>query len=246
MAGRDTGTNLKGAIMQTCKQCSKTLPLESFYKSTRCTSGYRGVCIKCCADNAAERYEKTKEFVGNNQKNLPMPSREWLRSNFDYHNDGYLIRKTARGRQKAGSIVARKLEGNGYYRMNINYSAYLVHRIIWKWHHGTEPDFIDHVNNIRTDCRIENLQDAVTKNFNAQKQLKPTCNKSGFIGVSKYIKGGWVAKICVDRKNVHIGYFSDPVSAAKAYNKKTLELHGEAGAFKVAQNLKAITEYESK
>lgn len=185
---------------------------------------------------AKARYDKTKTFVGHNQSNLPMPSQEYLRSIFDYHSDGYFIRKVSRGRQKAGAKVKGKLEEHGYIRMLLNYDLFLIHRLIWKWHYGTEPEYIDHINNDRTDNRIENMQE-YDKKSNARKQLTPTNNTSGFIGAAPYCKGGFVSYICVDSKKITIGYFNELKSAVLAYNKFAIEHHGEAGQFKADQNI---------
>ena len=182
------------------------------------------------------RYDKTKTFVGHNQSNLPLPPKEYLRSVFEYHSDGYFLRLTPRGNRKAGSKVKGKLEENGYIRVAINYDLFLMHRLIWKWHYGTEPEFIDHINNDRTDNRIENMKQS-TKKDNNRKQLIPSVNTSGFIGAAPYCKGGFVASICIDYKKINIGYFTDLKSAVLAYNKAAIEYHGEAGQFKADQNI---------
>ena len=55
-----------------------------------------------------------------------------------------------------------------------------------------------------------------------------TRNTSGFRGVqleNRTLK--WVAKISSNKKETHIGSFSDPLEAARAYDAKARELHGE-------------------
>ena len=102
----------------TCKTCVQEKNISEFYKSTRTTSGYRNTCKACCANQAASRYEKTKEFVGHNKANLPLPSIEWLHDNFDYHCDGYFIRKITRGRSSAGNNEPKFIDHKDKIRTN--------------------------------------------------------------------------------------------------------------------------------
>ena len=49
-------------------------------------------------------------------------------------------------------------------------------------------------------------------------------NKSGYRGVSwhkRYNK--WVAKINVNKKRIHLGYFEDKIEASKAYDKYVID-----------------------
>ena len=141
--------------MKKCIKCDIEKSESEFYKWK---GSLRGSCKQCCAKSAKERGKAHAQSVGHNKKNLSMPSQEQLKELFDYHADGYFIRRISRGTQRAGSKVEGKLEAHGYRRMNINYNLYLTHRLIWMWHYGTEPKFIDHINHNRVDNRIENLE----------------------------------------------------------------------------------------
>ena len=232
----------------TCKTCEQTKDISEFYKSTRTTSVYRNTCKKCCANQSANRYGKTKTFVGHNQSNLPLPSDEWLHDNFDYHCDGYFIRKITRGRSSAGTKVQGKLEKNGYYRVNINYSAFLLHRLIWKWHHGTEPKFIDHKDKNRTNCRVENLREA-SKNENARNQVLPSNNTSGFYCIRWHeyngCAGKWKVRLSHDGSTTSAS-FQCIKRAVEWYCKKAEELHGDFAKDKISHNKKALKEYLSR
>lgn len=229
----------------TCKTCDQEKSISEFYKSTKTTSGYRNTCKKCCAHQAANRYEKTKTFVGHNQANLPLPSNNWLHDNFDYHHDGYFIRKITRGRSSVGAKVQGKLEENGYYRVNISYSALLLHRLIWKWHYGTEPKFIDHIDKIRVNCRIDNLREA-SKNENARNQVLPENNTSGFYCIRWHEYSGhagkWTVKLSHDGDSTTAS-FQCITRAVYWYCKKAHELHGEFAIDKIAHNKQALKNY---
>lgn len=235
-------------IVNTCKSCLLTKDISEFYKSTRTTSGYRNTCKQCAAENAAKRYSKTKVFVGHNQSNLPLPDLNWLHDNFNYHSDGYFVRKISRGRSIAGTKTQGKLEDNGYYRVNINYSAFLLHRLIWKWHYGTEPKFIDHKDKDRLNCRINNLREA-SKNENARNQLLPSNNTSGFYCVRWHEYNGRVGKWVVSIShggNITSSYFSCITTAVNWYCIQAELLHGKFAKDKIAHNKKALAEYLSK
>jgi hypothetical protein len=74
---------------------------------------------------------------------------------------------------------------------------------------------VDHINNNGLDNRLENLQ-LITKRQNQQKDKKPI---SGYTGVS-FCKNRnkWRSRIVVNKKEIHIGYFENPLLAKTAYN----------------------------
>ncbi len=224
--------------MQTCKSCQKEKPYDSFYKSTRCISGYRGTCKSCCAISSKARYDQNNILVGCNQSNLPMPTQAELKNLFEYHSDGYFIRKTAKGRSKKGSMVNGKVERSGYRRLGINYNMYLLHRLIWKWHCGSEPEFIDHINRNRLDNRIENLREC-TKSDNARNQVLPKNNTSGFYGIrwhEYYGQAGcWVVKVSHNGTKT-TKRCDSLLEAVNAYEKIAAKHHGEFALDKIAHN----------
>lgn len=85
-------------------------------------------------------------------------------------------------------------------------------------------DHIDHdgFNNQRSNLRL------VTRGQNGYNRLLSRNSTSGFKGVSwaKRHKKWWV-KITFEKRQIFAGLYDDPVSAAKAYDVKALELFGE-------------------
>jgi hypothetical protein len=90
---------------------------------------------------------------------------------------------------------------------------------------------VDHINGNRLDNRKSNLR-ICTQFQNTKNRFKSRSNKSGYKGVSffkaKYpLKKPWVAEIVYNYKRISLGYFYTKEDAAKAYNKKAIELFGE-------------------
>lgn len=85
---------------------------------------------------------------------------------------------------------------------------------------------IDHKNGDRFDCRRENLRKTTDRN-NTKSRWKPRANsKSGLKGVS-WEKPSWVVYVITDGARLRVGKFKDKYDAARAYDAKALELHGE-------------------
>lgn len=86
---------------------------------------------------------------------------------------------------------------------------------------------VDHINGDGLDNTRQNLR-LCTNQQNSQNQGIAGNNTSGFKGVS-YNKANrkWVAYIKLDGRRIHLGSFSSPQEAARAYDRKALELFGE-------------------
>jgi len=97
---------------------------------------------------------------------------------------------------------------------------------------------IDHINRNKLDNTLENLRLA-TRGENAMNKAKAKGTVSKYRGVSyKYKnnkKNPWTAYISKNGTRYDLGYFKSEIEAAKAYNKKSLEL---CGSFAFLNNLK--------
>jgi hypothetical protein len=99
-----------------------------------------------------------------------------------------------------------------------------MHRMITGAADGMVVDHIDGVawNNQRSNLRV------VTQRENLLNSRGRLGTMSGYKGVRWYKQTSrWVAHVCCYGKYHHVGYFMDPIEAARAYNAKALELFGE-------------------
>jgi hypothetical protein len=154
-----------------------------------------------------------------------------LQQLFDYRA-GTLVRKVDRGRNggsrwKSGEVAGHKLTG-GYTGISIDGVGYKLHRLVWLWHHGVWPDgHIDHIDCDPTNNRIENLR-VVSDAQNMQNIRKArVTNKLGVLGV--IVQGGqFRARLTVDGKSVHVGYFKTSAEAHAAYVAAKRSLHSHS------------------
>lgn len=81
---------------------------------------------------------------------------------------------------------------------------------------------IDHINDDKTDNRLDNLQ-VVTQRFNACKTQGRY--SSEYKGVSLYKRTNkWISKIRINGKLIHLGYFNCELAASLAYQTKLKEI----------------------
>jgi hypothetical protein len=114
----------------------------------------------------------------------------------------------------------------GYVYIRIDGTKYLAHRLAFLYMTGKWPEaYVDHINHVRTDNRWENLRIA-SRADNMRNASRYVSNSSGHHGVSwKPRDKIWVARICVDGRNIHIGSFRDIESAVVA-RKAAERMHG--------------------
>lgn len=159
-------------------------------------------------------------------------TQEYVRSLFDYRN-GELYWAVMRGNNKvkigdrAGHVMKRR-----YRRVMIDGKLYLTHRLIFLWHHGYLPEFLDHIDNNPSNNKIDNLREATRRenNRNVKKRKsingKPTTSK--FKGVTWHkASGKWAAQIGIGRKTKYLGLFTSEIDAATISDKALIERDGK-------------------
>ena len=119
------------------------------------------------------------------------------------------------------------LKNRGYLCTKINGKSYLNHRLIFLYHHGCLPKFIDHINNIKTDNRIENLREA-TVSQNALNKKQQSNNTSGIKGVSWNIQAQkWRVRLQINGKEKSFGAYYDFDAAKFIAETMRHKFHGE-------------------
>lgn len=125
-------------------------------------------------------------------------------------------------------ILKLALSSSGYlgcnlFINNISLTNY-VHQLVAMAFLNHKPDglnlVVDHINNIRTDNRLENLQ-LVSHRHNSTKDRKGTSKYPGVSWRSDTKK--WRAAIRIGRQQIHLGMFTDENDAALAYQKALTE-----------------------
>ena len=153
---------------------------------------------------------------------------EKLKEKFDYNpetgvfyfKDVDLNRKGLRGKIAGGS------SGNGYLRLGFvdksgDWKTASAHRLAWFISYGFPlPGTIDHINNIKNDNRLCNLQ-SLTLQANARKDQHR--NKCGYIGVRKWSTNNWGFQIKINGHSECKGKFNSPLEAASAYAERLLQ-----------------------
>jgi len=145
---------------------------------------------------------------------------------FDYA-DGCLYWKVRKSHCNTIGKEAGSYTYKGYRRIVVDYKEYVTHRLVYLLHHGYVPEYIDHINGIKDDNRIENLR-AATGSENMYNIGVLKSNTSGVKGVY-WVTGRckWRAGIRYGGKRYYLGMFDDLELAELVVREARELLHGE-------------------
>jgi hypothetical protein len=152
----------------------------------------------------------------------PLPAIYYLRELLKYDpNTGVFTWRTNEKVSKSRrGKVAGTLHHSGYIEILVNRTIYQAHRIAWLMAERTDPGDlqIDHINGIRDDNRRENLR-LVTHSENQHNQRRA----KGYYFYKQLNK--WRAKIKLNGKEHHLGYYQTESEARDAYIQAKAKFH---------------------
>ena len=105
-----------------------------------------------------------------------------------------------------------------------NKVRHFVHNVIALCYLGEKPEGFqtDHINSIKTDNRLENLQ-YITQQQNCQK--RKTKDGRNIKGYTLNKNGTYKAEITVDNKKIYLGYYNTEEEARQVYIDAKLKYH---------------------
>jgi len=160
-------------------------------------------------------------------------SKTWLRwkirPRHHFQNQrGWNIFNAMYAGKEAGSTVNVGY-GKTYYRVRVGTHECTCHRIVLALTTGSDPGVLhtDHRDGDSLNNNPSNLRLA-TPTENGRNRGKNKNNTSGCKGVTRIKnRGKWEAKIQIDGKTLHLGYFEEIADAAAAYDRAAREHFGE-------------------
>lgn len=135
------------------------------------------------------------------------------------------------------SRYAWHIDAKGYVVTSFANTTVRLHRMILNPHKKVQ---IDHKDNNKRNNQKFNLRpcDNSLNQMNTFKRVYATPTSSNYKGVHwKNSEGKWQARIGHNNKRYHLGYHECEHEAAKAYNKRAIELFGEFAKLNIIEDV---------
>ena len=155
-----------------------------------------------------------------------MLTQEKLHELFDY-SEGQLLPKVKYSSKTKIGFPIGGLNTEGYVKTGLFKKDYYLHRLVFLFHHGYLPVFIDHIDHDKTNNKIENLR-AANSHQNGWNTLTRVDNKSGIKNVHWYEPNKkWVVTMKINKKTIYFGSFDVLELAELVAYEARLKYHGQ-------------------
>lgn len=142
-----------------------------------------------------------------------MLTQQLVKALFDYDPEtGYLI-WTSTGKV-AGTVDVR------YIKIGVHWKKFFAHQIVWLWHNGYMPNYIDHIDGNGYNNKIENLREC------NQSQNMGNARWSEMRGIEKHGRK-WRVRICGGGWKRELGSYETLEEAIAARNVGYREYFGD-------------------
>ena len=166
-----------------------------------------------------------------------------VKSLFKYKNGVLYWKNVGHNRKVKNGDRAGYIRKDGYEQIKINSKPYLTHRIIFLYHRGYLPRYLDHKDGDPLNNKIRNIREAT----NSQNRMnsKPRKGNNGKKKTSQYCgvsfqRGKWIAYINKDGVRKNLGNFTNENDAATAYNNAAIILHKEFAKLNIIEDDKNV------
>lgn len=151
-----------------------------------------------------------------------------LRETFSYDPlSGVLVRRFIAGSDTPKKFLGKpagSLSKYGYVKVRFFKKMYQAHRLIWLYVYGELPEYVDHINGVRSDNRLANLR--ACRPFENQQNRKVQKNATGLTGVRLDKRDGtYRSEITFRGQRKHLGTFRAAEDAYSAYLAAKRNLH---------------------
>lgn len=149
----------------------------------------------------------------------------YLKQLLDYDSDtGLFLWKTRRSNVAKKGWFSGTQRPEGYLSISIDRKIYLAHKLAWLWVYGDIPPILDHIDENKSNNKINNLR-LSNKSLNGLNQSKPhKDSKQLYRGISQTNSGKWMAKYCLNSKQIYLGSFDTEQEAALVYSTATKKI----------------------
>ena len=145
-----------------------------------------------------------------------LPPAELLWEMFSYNPlTGRFMRLTDEGPRARKGVLAGYINNRGYYCVTVRGTDYLLHRLVYKWVTGNEPnETLDHYNRIPLDNHWGNLREAT---WHEQRMNQTRPNRALPTGVYER-RGRYRAIVKRNGKTIQLGTYSSIADASAVVN----------------------------